>query len=285
MSQSKRLIMDIAGVVVAVDAPGAWMASLTARYEAFLCDLPPAWHVTLRHDPALQPEESGWAEHDEFRTRFHIYATAGWIDLRERRGEVRTVGPERAFSAVERTLVYICMQALPREHAGLLLHACGVVRHGAGHVFVGPSGAGKTTVAQLAAGYGQVLSDENVVLRANAPGPELWSTPFWGFSTPPEIIARVRVTAPLRAVFILAQAPGFTLTPLTPGQAVLALLSSEKVAVERPTSADAWLAAAQRLVAQTPVYRLGFRPTPELWEFLGELPRQGPVARPVSWPA
>jgi hypothetical protein len=179
---------------------------------------------------------------------------------------------------VERTLVYICMQALPREHAGLLLHACGVVRHGAGHVFVGPSGAGKTTVAQLAAGYGQVLSDENVVLRANTPGPELWSTPFWGFSTPPELIARARVTAPLRAVYILAQTAGFTLTPLTPGKAVLALLSSEKVAVER-------LAAAQRLVERTPVYRLGFRPTSELWELLGELPRQGPVERPASWPA
>jgi hypothetical protein len=73
---------------------------------------------------------------------------------------------------------------------------------------------------------------------------------------------------PLRAVYVLAQTPGFELARLTPSQAVLALLDSEKVAVERPSSADAWLAAAQRLVAETPVYRLGFRPTPEVWSFL-----------------
>lgn len=268
MAQSERLTLDVAGVVLAVDVPVGWLAPLVERYAAFLSASQPAWQVALHCDPDLQLDQPGWIEHEEYRTRFHVNAAAGWIDLAERCGAVSTSSEAGAFSALERILVYICMQTLPREHAGLLLHACGVERHGAGYVFVGPSGAGKTTVARLAPGYGQVLSDENVILRVGDGGPQLWSTPFWGFSTPREMVARVRLAVPLRAVYVLAQTPRFELARLTPAQAVLALLDSEKVAVERPASAEAWLGAAQHLVAQTAVYRLGFRPTPELWTWL-----------------
>ena len=48
----------------------------------------------------------------------------------------------------------------------------------------------------------------------------------------------------------------------------MALLTTEKVATERADSAAAWLAVAERLTARTPIYRLGFRPTPELWDFI-----------------
>ena len=270
MEQIERLTLDVAGVVMAVDLPAGWLPPLAARYAEFASDALPAWHVTLQHDPTLDDEPAGWIEHTEQLTRFRVHANAGWLNLDEHRAAISSPTQARAFSAVERILVYICMQTLPREHAGLLLHASGVMRHGGGHVFVGPSGAGKTTVARLAEGYGRVLCDENVILRTGDAGPELWSTPFWGFSTPPEMIVRARLHVPLRAVYILAQTPGFELTRLAPGQAALALLGSEKVAVERPASANAWLAAAERLVSQVPVYRLGFRPTVELWSFLDE---------------
>ena len=151
---------------------------------------------------------------------------------------------------------------------------------GAGCVFTGASGAGKTTVSRLAAGRAEVgrtevLSDENVILRLGAAGGELCSTPFWGHSTPPELIHRVNRRAPLAAVCILAHAADFRLDPLGPAEAVMALLTTEKVATERADSAAAWLAVAERVIAQTPIYRLSFRPTPELWDFLStELPHE-----------
>ena len=52
------------------------------------------------------------------------------------------------------------------------------------------------------------------------------------------------------------------------GMLVLALLTTEKLAVERVSSARAWLEIAQRLVAATPTYRLYSRPTAEVWPFL-----------------
>lgn len=190
-----------------------------------------------------------------------------------------TPGEAWAASAIERVLSYICMQMLPRHHHALWLHATGLVFNGNGYVFFGPSGAGKTTLSglarHLARDRAEILSDENVIVRYaagtvrhNTGGAQLISTPFWGHSTPVDLIRRTRRTVPLRALFALRQTPGFQLQPLSAAKAVLALLTTEKVTTERVDSAAAWLGAAEQLVQQAPVYELGFLPTPEVWSFL-----------------
>lgn len=279
MGENNRLTLDVGGVVMEIEVPSGWLPPLAARYGAFISAAQPVWHTRLIYDPSVVPDATAWIEHDELFSRFQVYGYAGWLDLAAHSAAISTPSPERAVSALERLLVYVCMQALPREHEGLLLHACGVLRNGAGEVFVGPSGAGKTTIARLATGHGQVVGDENVIVRLDGDVPKLISTPFWGSSTPPEIVARVRVEAPLRAVYVLTHAPGFACTRLSAAEAALALLASEKVAVERPASAAAWLAVAERLTAQVGMYRLAFRPAPELWAFLtDEIVRKVSVA-------
>ncbi len=263
------LSLDIAGVSFAIRLPSPeWLPLLADRYAAFPGAVDGAWHVTVRHDPSLAITDDPWIRHDGQVTTFRVSDHAGRFDLAARRAEVSAPAAARAAAGLDRTLAYICMQALPREHDGLLLHAAGVVLDGAGVVFTGASGTGKTTVARLAAGRGEVLTDENVILRLGGSEPELFSTPFWGHSTPPELIHRTNRRVPLAAVYLLAHAPEFRLSPLSPAQAVIALLSTEKVATERPESAAAWLAVAERLIARVPVYRLDFRPTAELWGFL-----------------
>ena len=96
----------------------------------------------------------------------------------------------------------------------------------------------------------------------------LLSTPFWGASTPPAMIHRVNIRAPLRALLLIEHGPDFRLERLNGSDAVMALLTTEKLAVERVSSAVAWLEIAQRLVAATPTYRLYSRTTAELWPFL-----------------
>jgi hypothetical protein len=246
-----------------------WQAALAARYASFLSAGPASWQVTLGYGWDPEPGRGVYVEHGETWTRFGTEAYGGRLDLNRQHAVVAVASDERLRLALERTMVYLCLQALPL--AGdrlLLLHAAGVARQGQGHVFLGPSGAGKATVARLASGYGQVLCDENVVARLGEAGPEALSTPFWGLSAPPELIERVRRRAPLRAIFSLQQAPDFSLTPLTPAHAVLAMVESNRIVAEHPARADVWLDAAQRLLAQVPVYRLSFRPTTELWAFL-----------------
>lgn len=265
--------LAVAGLTAAVATPDAlWAAPLAERYAAFLSRDAAAWRVALTHAPGLPTADPPWIRHEGPITRFRLFRLAGEIDLAARAASVQAPGPAWAASGLERALTYILMQALPRNYDGLLIHGAGIVLDGAGYLFAGPSGAGKTTVAGLAAGVGEVLSDENVVVRLAEDGAQLYSTPFWGQSTPPERVRRVNRCAPLAGIYLLEHAADFTLTPLRPAEAVAALLSTEKVATERVESADAWLAVAGRLAATVPVYRLGFRPTRELWHFL-TLPR------------
>lgn len=261
--------LDIAGVVAAIETPGpAWAAPLVERCADFLSTAAPGWRVTLARAPALMHAEPPWIRHEGPITRFRLFRLAGMIDLDARRAEVAAPDAGWAASALERTVTYILMQALPREHDGLLIHGAGMVMAGSGYLFAGPSGAGKSTISGLAQGVGQVLSDENVVVRLTDGGAKLCSTPFWGQSTPPERVHRVNRCAPLAGIYLLEHAPEFTLTRLRSAEAVAALLGTEKVATERVESAAAWLSIAGRLTAAVPIHRLGFRPTPELWAFL-----------------
>ena len=266
---SKTFALDLAGVTVAVEVsePG-WYTDLVRRYAAFLTTRPTSWSARLDWDPTLTVTDWPTVEHTGDVTQFRVLAYRGRIDLAQRRAVVYAPAADRAASAIERVLVYILMQVLPREHNGLLLHGVGVVWRDEGHLFFGPSGIGKTTLARRARGHAQVLCDENVVVLVGAQGPVLYSTPFWGHSTPSDLIERVNRQVPLRALYALEQTRDFSLQRLSPGPAVVALALTEKVAAERTSSAAAWLAVADRLVQQAPTYRLGVSLQPGLWEYL-----------------
>lgn len=266
------LTVAVAGMAFAVTAPDAgWLAELAGRYEAFIAPpTPSAWPVALTYDPALETPAYPWVIHEAEVTRFHIGPVSGVIDLAGRAVEVVVAQRGYAGSAVDRALSFVLMQELPRNHEALLLHGVAIVRRGHGLAHSGRSGVGKTTTARLAAGHADVLVDENLVVSLAGPQPTLLSTPFWGGSTPLEMIQRVNRQAPLAALLLPEHGPDFVLEPLSPSDAVLALLTTEKIAAERVSSATAWLATAEKLVAQVPAYRLHFRPTPELWPFLDE---------------
>jgi hypothetical protein len=259
-------VADVALTLTARDP--AWLAPLAARYAGFLAPEADGWRVELRADGDAPLEPAGWARHAGPVTRYHVLRYRGEIDLAARRAWAGAPDEAHAASAVERCLVYILMQALPRAGDGLLLHAAGVALGGRAYAFCGPSGAGKTTVARLLQDRGDLFGDENMVLRLTPAGVELLSTPFWGASAPPDLIRRANHAAPLAAIFVLEKAPDFALRTLSAGEAVAALLATEKVATERVDSATAWLEVAGRLLGRVPAYALRFRPSEELSAFL-----------------
>ncbi|MBA3533498.1 MAG: hypothetical protein H0T73_16390 [Ardenticatenales bacterium] len=267
---AERLRINIGDIIFDLNLPAAHLKTLLqSRYEPFLTDRAAIWQVTLTYDPSLKIENEPWIHHKGARTHFEIAGHTGWIDLDTREAVVSTPSDALAHSAVERVMAFVCMQELPRYHNALLLHGAGIVINGKGYVFFGASGRGKSTVSRLARARGQVLTDENVIIRLTPSGAELASTPFWGFGTPLEDICRIPYQqVPLLGLYSLVHAPDFTLTALPPAAAVMELLTSEKVATERAASATAWLAMADRIIKEVPIYRLGFRPTLELWEFL-----------------
>lgn len=107
-------------------------------------------------------------------------------------------------------------------HSALLIHACGVSWQGRGYLFVGSSGAGKSTVARLWKEAGAaILNDDRIVLEASDAGLLIHPTPWSG--TYPEVDGE---SVPLAAVYLIRKGTEVAFEPLRPVSA-LALLHAK----------------------------------------------------------
>ena len=104
---------------------------------------------------------------------------------------------------------------------GMLVHAAGARINGAARLFIGPSGAGKTTIARRV-GRCPVLSDEIVAIGRNASGrAAAWGTPFWGeMGTGPALVK----PAPLGTLCFLKKSRRLDRLSLAPTRAACRLL-------------------------------------------------------------
>jgi hypothetical protein len=89
---------------------------------------------------------------------------------------------------------------------GVELHCCGIIGpDGLGRIFVGQSGAGKTTTARLWLGHRndiEIVSDDRVILRESGGQWRMYGTPWHGDA---ELASPS--SAPLAAIYLLQQAP------------------------------------------------------------------------------
>ena len=146
---------------------------------------------------------------------------AGRIDWRPELGGVLWThedGGER-FPGIFENFLRVLVAYRLLDLGGVVLHSAGVVRDGAAFLFLGRSGAGKTTVARLSQAQGaEVLSDDLNALCAGAAagtagtGCAVLKLPFTG-----DLGERraVRPAVPLGALLRLVQATADALAPLS----------------------------------------------------------------------
>jgi hypothetical protein len=151
---------------------------------------------------------------------------------------------------------------------GVEVHACGVEdSDGRGYLFVGQSGAGKSTMAglwQQARGI-RVLSDDRIILRSVEGTIWMYGTPWHGEST-----LACATRTPLNHLFFLGRGKNHEVVPVRPPEAVARLMACSFVPFDNASALDDVLAFLDQVTAAIPCGELRFAVDARVLEFVRE---------------
>lgn len=173
-------------------------------------------------------------------------------------------GPACAFSY---PLDQLILSSLMARRGELMVHACGVVDRGRGYVFLGRSGAGKSTTALLWHKAGAtVLSDDRVILRRQDGRWHIHGAPWY---------SRARLcaalSAPLSGIFTLVHGRTNRLEPLQGAQAFLEILPHCVIPTWDHEARQSGFDAAAALAESSPLRRYHFLPATSAVDFIRAL--------------
>lgn len=163
-----------------------------------------------------------------------------------------------AVDALEYPLDEVIVAHLLARGRGVELHSCGIIgADGWGRMFVGQSGAGKSTTGRLwsAAEDVEIVSDDRVIVREVSGEWRMFGTPWHG-----EAALSSPSSAPLDAIFLLQQAAATRLVDVGPAEAAARLFACTFPLFHDGRALAFTLDCIDRLVAAVPVRVLEFTP-------------------------
>jgi len=187
----------------------------------------------------------------DFRAEWEPASHRGWI---------RQTANPYSIDAVLR-IVHSLVLA---QEGGFLLHSASAIRNGRAFLFAGVSGAGKTTISRLAPPDATLLTDEISYVRKREGGYVAFGTPFTGE------LAKLgeNVSAPIAALYLLAQGPENRIDAISPADAARSLLANTLFFAEDEQLVEAVFQSAFEFVSRVPVSRLTFVPDSRVWELI-----------------
>ena len=163
-------------------------------------------------------------------------------------------------------LIFIHFLALGR---GAEIHSCGVIDSlGRGHLFVGQSEAGKTTMARLwedESGV-TVLSDDRIILRKVDGRLWMYGTPWHG-----DAVLASPARAPLTRVYFLKRGRENELVPLGMAESAGNLISCSFLPFYDPEALSFTLVFFEEVVRAVPCYELRSLPDKRVVEFINNI--------------
>lgn len=200
---------------------------LELLYKPFLTDGIPDITVDIEGTDTVDPatldttlsETKFSHQNNSFQTTSNLIS--GQYDLTRQSisiiGERSLADPDIEMNHLNRLLSLSYYSACKVKYNGnppaMLVHACGILRRGHVFLFVGPSEAGKTTIARLCGeGDGEVIHDEMLLVSRPAshnPAISVQSAPMLG-----RFPSRQGITAPLISVLFLKKGSRTQVNPI-----------------------------------------------------------------------
>jgi hypothetical protein len=149
---------------------------------------------------------------------------------------------------------------------GVEVHACAVkLPDGVGALFVGHSGAGKSTMARLwsaAFSDAHILSDDRVVLRTQMEGARMFGTPWHGDGC----FARAE-SSPVSAIFVIRHGTRNSARRLRAAEASAELFARVFIPFHDAEAVAATLAVLESVSRRVPVFALEVVPTAAIVDY------------------
>ena len=257
------VVIEIGRMPVRVNtADPGFLAMLQDRYAGFVGDSDEPeieFDVELVPQGSPNPDDLCVTQHrgrwcltrGDFRAEWEPASRRGWI---------RQSANPYSIDAILRILHTL---VLARE-GGFLMHSASAIRNGKAFLFAGVSGAGKTTISRLAPPDATLLTDEISYVRKQDAGYVAFGTPFTGE------LAKLgeNVSAPVAALYLLAQGPENRIDPLAAGEAARSLLANVLFFAEDEELVRSAFYSAFEFVSRVPVSRLTFVPDTRVWELI-----------------
>ena len=288
-AEPTRLALQIGGFSLGLWCEKGMPAVLDPEHLPFLspsdasraCDLEfdVSWASALPHPNAAPDFTSGglWSAHrDHSGTKFYFSSPAfgsepykaAWFDPPFSRGHVilnrfSFQGHDFLFPLEYPIDELVLMHRLALGD-GVEVHALGLVdQDSSGYLFLGHSGAGKSTTARLWMRQPGVrlLSDDRIILRRQNGIYHMYGTPWHGdagVSSPG--------SAPLSAIFFLEQAPSHRIVPISQSQAAAELFARAFLPHYMKSGIEFTLQFLDQLTRSIPCSIFRFAPTDDAVE-------------------
>ena len=235
-----------------------------ACHAGFEADVAPELVLSLRRDPTfaggpLLPEARragpGVQELGYYGWRATWDEVAGTID-----GRLASPSPPMLDRKRVESLTRSVLGQRLLAVGGLSMHGAAMVRDGKGYLFVGPRGAGKTTVVRRWPGE-RVLGDDHAIVVREGASWRLYGTPYTGREKTPCVAG----DAPLAAILLLGKSSETRSRGATAAEAFRALVQQVIHIGREPDDTRRVVSLLEALVQSVPISRLEVSLSHPLW--------------------